>query len=72
MVLDDNAIRQVPRPGTSLRTAATPSADIGGTSQAYRPTTQSGIVISIVTLLGLQQFIIKLKILPKYVILILS
>ena len=43
VVLDDNAIRQVPRPGTSMRTAATPSADIGGTSQAYRPTTQSGI-----------------------------
>ena len=42
MVLDDNAIRQVPRPGTSLRTAPTPSADSGGISQAYRPTTQSG------------------------------
>ena len=39
VVLDDNAIRQVPRPGTSLRSAVTSS---GGTSQAYRPTTQSG------------------------------
>ena len=39
VVLDDNAIRQVPRPGTSLRSAAVSS---GGTSQAYRPTTQSG------------------------------
>jgi len=39
VVLDDNAIRQVPRPGTSLRSAPTSSA---GTSQAYRPTTQSG------------------------------
>ena len=25
-----------------MRTAATPSGDMGGTSQAYRPTTQSG------------------------------
>ncbi len=39
VVLDDNAIRQVPRPGTSLRTAGPTT---GGTSQAYRPTTQSG------------------------------
>ncbi len=39
VVLDDNAIRQVPRPGTSLRSAVKTS---GGTSQAYRPTTQSG------------------------------
>jgi tetratricopeptide repeat protein 8 len=39
VVLDDNAIRQVPRPGTSLRTAG-PST--GATSQAFRPTTQSG------------------------------
>jgi tetratricopeptide repeat protein 8 len=39
VVLDDNAIRQVPRPGTSLRSAA---ASSGGPSQAYRPTTQSG------------------------------
>ena len=43
VVLDDNAIRQVPRPGTSMRTAAAPSTDIGGTSQTYRPTTQSGM-----------------------------
>ena len=43
VVLDDNAIRQVPRPGTSMRTAATPSGEMGGTSQAYRPTTQSGM-----------------------------
>ena len=43
VVLDDNAIRQVPRPGTSMRTAAAPSTDIGGTSQIYRPTTQSGM-----------------------------
>jgi hypothetical protein len=40
VVLDDNAIRQVPRPGTSLRSAVTSS---GGPTQAYRPTTQSGI-----------------------------
>lgn len=39
MVLDDNAIRQIPRPGTSLRTAVKTS---GGQSQAFRPTTQSG------------------------------
>ena len=45
VVLDDNAIRQVPRPGTSLRTAATPSGEGAGTSQAYRPTTQSGKTI---------------------------
>ena len=43
VVLDDNAIRQVPRPGTSMRTAATPSGEMGGISQAYRPTTQSGM-----------------------------
>jgi tetratricopeptide repeat protein 8 len=40
LVLDDNALRQVPRPGTSLRTAAPTTA--GGASPAYRPTTQSG------------------------------
>ncbi len=40
VVLDDNAIRQVPRPGTSLRSAVTSS---GGPTQAYRPTTNSGI-----------------------------
>lgn len=39
MVLDDNAINQVPRPGTSLRTALVTS---GGQSKAIRPTTQSG------------------------------
>ena len=39
VVLDDNAIRQVPRPGTSLRSAVTSS---GGPTQAYRPTTNSG------------------------------
>ena len=39
MVLDDNAMRQIPRPGTSLRTAVKTS---GGQSQAFRPTTQSG------------------------------
>ncbi|XP_059085727.1 tetratricopeptide repeat protein 8-like isoform X3 [Tigriopus californicus] len=39
MVLDDNAINQVPRPGTSLRSAITTA---GGTSQAFRPTTNSG------------------------------
>ena len=43
VVLDDNAIRQVPRPGTSMRTAATASGDMGGTSQSYRPTTTSGM-----------------------------
>ena len=42
LVLDDNAISQVPRPGTSLK-AATPT---GGTSQAYRPTSQSGRPLS--------------------------
>ena len=46
VVLDDNAIRQVPRPGTSMRTAATPSSEMGGISQAYRPTTQSGMFTS--------------------------
>ena len=39
VVLDDNAIRSVPRPGTSLRLTGQVT---GGTSQAYRPTTQSG------------------------------
>ncbi len=42
MVLDDNAIRQVPRPGTSMRTAAKTGDGRAGTSQAYRPTSQSG------------------------------
>ena len=46
VVLDDNAIRQVPRPGTSMRTAATPSGEMGGIIQAYRPTTQSGMSTS--------------------------
>lgn len=43
VVLDDNAIRQVPRPGTSMKTAGPAT---GATSQAYRPTTQSGRPLS--------------------------
>ncbi|KAG1674550.1 Tetratricopeptide repeat protein 8 [Nymphon striatum] len=38
MFMDDNAIAQTARPGTSLKTARTP----GTSSQAYRPVTQSG------------------------------
>ena len=43
LVLDDNAIRQVPRPGTSLRA---PTSGQMVTSQAYRPTSQSGRPLS--------------------------
>ena len=43
LVLDDNAIRQVPRPGTSLRA---PTGQQMGTSQAFRPTSQSGRPLS--------------------------
>ena len=50
IVLDDNAIRQVPRPGTSMRTAAPQSMENGGTSQAFRPTTQSGSYLVITCL----------------------
>ena len=47
LVLDDNAIRQVPRPGTSLRIAPTASGQqMGLTSQAYRPTSGSGRPLS--------------------------
>ena len=53
VVLDDNAIRQVPRPGTSVRGGAT--ATSGGSSQAYRPTTQSGRPMSGVVRPGSQQ-----------------
>jgi len=46
VVLDDNAIRQVPRPGTSLRSPGTSLRSAvtssGGPTQAYRPTTNSG------------------------------
>ncbi|XP_037081086.1 tetratricopeptide repeat protein 8-like [Pollicipes pollicipes] len=42
-VMDDNAIAQVARPGTSLKT---PGTQRGGTSQAFRPTSQSGRPIS--------------------------
>ena len=44
LVLDDNAINQVPRPGTSLK--ATGPLRSASTSQAYRPTSQSGRPLS--------------------------
>ncbi|XP_055448913.1 tetratricopeptide repeat protein 8 isoform X1 [Psammomys obesus] len=40
MILDENAIAQVPRPGTSLKLPGT--NQIGGPSQAIRPITQAG------------------------------
>ncbi|XP_062946053.1 tetratricopeptide repeat protein 8 isoform X2 [Cynocephalus volans] len=40
MILDENAIAQVPRPGTSLKLPGT--NQIGGPSQAVRPITQAG------------------------------
>nr|XP_051682146.1 tetratricopeptide repeat protein 8 isoform X5 [Oryctolagus cuniculus] len=40
MVLDENAIAQVPRPGTSLKLPGTSQS--GGPSQAVRPVTQAG------------------------------
>ena len=43
VVLDDNAIRQIPRPGTSMRApSATPTGTDRPTSKAFRPTSQSG------------------------------
>lgn len=43
MLLDENAIAQIARPGTSLKVPGTSS---GGTSQAIRPRTQSGRPVS--------------------------
>ncbi|XP_058511317.1 tetratricopeptide repeat protein 8 isoform X3 [Ochotona princeps] len=40
MILDENAIAQVPRPGTSLKLPGT--SQTGGPSQAVRPLTQAG------------------------------
>jgi tetratricopeptide repeat protein 8 len=40
MILDENAIAQVPRPGTSLKLPGT--SQTGGPSQAVRPVSQSG------------------------------
>ncbi|XP_062037186.1 tetratricopeptide repeat protein 8 isoform X3 [Lepus europaeus] len=40
MILDENAIAQVPRPGTSLKLPGTSQS--GGPSQAVRPVTQAG------------------------------
>lgn len=45
LVLDDNAINQVPRPGTSLK-ATGPVRSASTSSQAYRPTSQSGRPLS--------------------------
>lgn len=41
MLMDDNVIANIPRPGTSLRMPASGAAQ-GGTSQGVRPTSQSG------------------------------
>ena len=54
VVLDDNTIRAVPRPGTSLRTAPVPDAAQGGASQAFRPSSQSGRPLSGVSRPGSQ------------------
>ena len=54
VVLDDNTIRAVPRPGTSLRTANAPEAGQGGVSQAFRPSTGSGRPMSGVSRPGSQ------------------
>ncbi|KAK7028963.1 Tetratricopeptide repeat protein 8 [Halocaridina rubra] len=53
VLMDDNTIASVARPGTSLRTAL-PSSASGGPSQAFRPSTQSGRPLSGVVRPGTQ------------------